>query len=106
MNLSSSKWLVVVCMLSACEVIADFDREKLDEKRTIGPTPVPHFDGSVAPMSDASSPDGALIGPPPDASREADKDASSLEMSGLDASGLPEVDPGDIDAATAAPTSN
>lgn len=106
MNFSSCKWLVVLCTLSACEVIADFDRGKLDEKRTIGPTPLPRFDGAVAPMRDASRPDGALIGPPPDAAHEDDKDASIIEMGGLDANAVPEVDTDQLDASTADPAGN
>jgi hypothetical protein len=57
--------LVVACavLLGACEVIAGFDRDRLEEQRTIGPTPLPNADGAVALTPDAGALDGALIGP-------------------------------------------
>lgn len=106
MKRGASTWLLFVS-LSACEVVADFNRDKLDEQQTIGPTPLPSADGAVALMPDSGRPDGALIGPEPD---DAGMDASSRDAShapdasrvadaaGIDSSLVEEVDPAQPDA--------
>jgi hypothetical protein len=59
-----ARWIAIGCaMLSACELITDFERDKLDEQRTLGPTPLPTVDGAIPLMPDAAYPDGALIRP-------------------------------------------
>jgi hypothetical protein len=111
---NTSSWLVIACVLAplaACEVVADFDRQRLDEKRTIGPTPLPSADGAVAVLPDAATrPDGALVGPAErdageldaaaDAAADASDDASTpalTDAAGIDAA-LGEVDPLEPDA--------
>lgn len=106
----------VLAPLAACEVVADFDRQKLDEKRTIGPTPLPSADGAVAVLPDAAArPDGALVSPTErdageldaaadaaDAAADASDDASApalTDAAGIDAA-LGEVDPLEPDATT------
>jgi hypothetical protein len=103
-KVGSSRWLLLA-MLCACEVIADFDREKLDDTRTIGPTPLPTLDGAIALMPDATRPDGALIGPEDDdagldAGEAAPDAASHADAAGLDASQSVEVVPDPPDATT------
>jgi hypothetical protein len=52
----------LVSSLVGCELIADFDQSKLDENRTIGPTPLPVTDGAVPLVPDGSTQlDGALL---------------------------------------------
>jgi hypothetical protein len=98
-------------MLCACEVIADFDRQKLEEQRTIGPTPLPTVDGATPLIPDAAQPDGALIGPgrdddggldaaleAADAGDAAADAASTADAAGLDAASEPEVVPEPPDA--------
>jgi hypothetical protein len=103
-KVGSPKWLLLAT-LCACEVIADFDRDKLDETRTIGPTPLPMLDGAIALMPDATRPDGALIGPEDgdsglDSGAAAEDAAISTDAAGLDASQGSEVIPGQPNATT------
>jgi hypothetical protein len=52
----------VLLSLPACELVATFDQSKLDENRTLGPTPLPTLDGAVAVVPDGSLRfDGALV---------------------------------------------
>ncbi|MDB4986796.1 MAG: hypothetical protein JWN04_1974 [Myxococcaceae bacterium] len=76
--------VLLLLSVSACEVAADFDPNKLNADRTVGPVPLPSLDGSVVQMPDASpSPDGALIKPEqPDA--EVLVDASGLDSGWAD----------------------
>ncbi|MDB4977548.1 MAG: hypothetical protein JWN48_5889 [Myxococcaceae bacterium] len=48
---------------SACEVVADFDPNKLNVDRTIGPVPIPDMDASALIPDAALDRDGALIQP-------------------------------------------
>jgi len=82
----------VLSALAGCELIADFDQSKLDENRTVGPTPLPTTDGAVAVVPDGSTQfDGALLRD--DASTTPVSDASASDggaplqpVDGLDAS--------------------
>lgn len=80
--------------LSACELVATFDQSKLDENRTLGPTPLPTLDGAVAVVPDGSLRfDGALVREdtgvrsdtgapiPGDAATDAPRDASPNDAS-------------------------
>lgn len=99
----------MLAMLCACEVIADFDREKLDERRTIGPTPLPTLDGAVALIPDAAQPDGALIGRDDagsDAGGAALDAAVAVDAAGFDNAVTFEVDAAALDATTVAISSN
>jgi hypothetical protein len=92
--------LALCIALAGCEVIVDFDRDKLDDQRTLGPTPLPNADGAIAVVPDAARADGALIGPD-------EEDAGALDAALLDAAladagdGASEsADAAGIDAAT------
>ncbi len=104
----------MIALLGACEVVADFDRDKLDEQRTIDPTPMLRLDGAIAQFPEAGAMDGALIGPGSD---DAGLDARAADASnaapieGLDSSidrdgAVEEVDPDPPDATTEVTTGN
>jgi hypothetical protein len=74
--------------LPACELVASFDQSKLDQNRTLGPTPLPTLDGAVAVVPDGSLRfDGALVRDdtgvpsPGDAATDAARDASADDAS-------------------------
>jgi hypothetical protein len=74
--------------LPACELVASFDQSKLDQNRTLVPTPIPTLDGAVAVVPDASLRfDGALVRvdtgvpAPADAAADAASDASLNDAS-------------------------
>lgn len=48
---------------SACELIADFDEGKLEQSRTIGPTPIPELDGSAIVADGSIIDDASLVRP-------------------------------------------
>lgn len=112
MNNRAIAW--VLCglgVLSACELIADFDQDKLNDNRTIGVTPLPVLDGAIAVVPDGSlRADGALTrddaGLPPDAAGDAGAsdvpDAEVASDGAVDASDASALrDAGDADAAEA-----
>jgi len=91
-------WLLCgLAALSACELIADFDQDKLNDNRTIGVTPLPTLDGAVAVVPDGSlRADGALTRD--DAGTLADGATPGADAAAPDASHDPDADAAPSDA--------